>query len=306
MWVRQLPAIQMLCYFNSIMGYLSTIICFPVFTVVPIVSVYTKTHPVKELTIVLTALWAAYFLSMVIIIEMMPKNFSRFSGFLGSKVNYIMWWCFLKGMWKAVRGRLGLRKIVFKVTEKKGDGTKKRGAEGGDKKKPQRGSDQDGLLAAEDQKGPSGYTDAEVALMYGLVDEDGEYDEDAVRALQEELADAEAASNEEKRDSTKHDMKFHWLIFVSCFIVAVAGGVSKTLDTLQWGWDNTVLANVSVAWVVINMVPFGMALGYAYLPHQRTMHILLVSVSWTVYATGVLFAFAAMVTKVLYGNPKFM
>lgn len=42
MWVRQLPAIQMLCYFNSIMGYLSTIICFPVFTVVPIVSVYTK------------------------------------------------------------------------------------------------------------------------------------------------------------------------------------------------------------------------------------------------------------------------
>ena len=26
MWVRQLPAIQMLCYFNSIMGYLSTII----------------------------------------------------------------------------------------------------------------------------------------------------------------------------------------------------------------------------------------------------------------------------------------
>mmetsp|Transcript_2380 Transcript_2380/g.6807 ORF Transcript_2380/g.6807 Transcript_2380/m.6807 type:complete len:636 (+) Transcript_2380:1568-3475(+) len=271
MWVRQLPAIQMLCYFNSIMGYLSTIICFPVFTVVPIVSVYTKTHPVKELTIVLTALWAAYFLSMVIIIEMMPKNFSRFSGFLGSKVNYIMWWCFLKGMWKAVRGRLGLRKIVFKVTEKKGDGTKKRGAEGGDKKKPQRGSDQDGLLAAEDQKGPSGYTDAEVALMYGLVDEDGEYDEDAVRALQEELADAEAASNEEKRDSTKHDMKFHWLIFVSCFIVAVAGGVSKTLDTLQWGWDNTVLANVSVAWVVINMVPFGMALGYAYLPHQRTV-----------------------------------
>ena len=25
MWVRQLPAIQMLCYFNSIMGYLSTV-----------------------------------------------------------------------------------------------------------------------------------------------------------------------------------------------------------------------------------------------------------------------------------------
>jgi hypothetical protein len=30
MWVRQLPAIQMLCYFNSIMGYLSTVIRFPV------------------------------------------------------------------------------------------------------------------------------------------------------------------------------------------------------------------------------------------------------------------------------------
>ena len=36
MWVRQLPAIQMLCYFNSIMGYLSTIICFPVFLIVPV------------------------------------------------------------------------------------------------------------------------------------------------------------------------------------------------------------------------------------------------------------------------------
>jgi hypothetical protein len=34
--------------------------------------------------------------------------------------------------------------------------------------------------------------------------------------------------------------------------------------------------------------------------------MLLVSISWTVYASGVLFAFAAMVTKVLYGNPKFM
>ena len=27
-----------------------------------------------------------------------------------------MWWCFVKAMWKAVRGRLGLKKIVFKVT----------------------------------------------------------------------------------------------------------------------------------------------------------------------------------------------
>jgi hypothetical protein len=56
MWVRQLPAIQMLCYFNSIMGYLSTVICFPVFLIVPVVSVYTKTHPVKELTEVLVVL----------------------------------------------------------------------------------------------------------------------------------------------------------------------------------------------------------------------------------------------------------
>ena len=27
--------------------------------------------------------------------------------------------CFVKAMWKAVRGRLGLKKIVFKVTEKR-------------------------------------------------------------------------------------------------------------------------------------------------------------------------------------------
>ena len=123
---------------------------------------------------------------------------------------------------------------------------------------------------------------------------------------------------EEQRDSTKHDMIFHWVVFVSGFIVAVAGGVSKTIDTLQWGcgprpcappfprppasctpaplhplappctpscrWDNTVLANISVAWVIINMVPFGMALGYAYLPHNKNVHGLLVSLSWTVYA----------------------
>lgn len=308
MWVRQLPAIQMLCYFNSIMGYLSTIICFPVFTIVPIVSVYTKTHPVKELTTLLTILWAAYFALQVIVIEMMPRNFSRFSGFLGSKVNYIMWWCFIKGMWKAVRGRLGLRRIVFKVTEKKGD-TKKAaaakaagegaGGEGGRK------SSKEGLLDGS-AKCASGYSDAEVALMYGLVDANGEFDEEAVLALQAELAEAEEVANEEKRDSTKHDMKFHWLVFVSCFIVAVAGGVSKTLDTLQWGWANTVLANVSVAWVVINMVPFGMALGYAYLPHQRRVHGLLVSLSWTIYAIGVLFAFAAMITKIVYGDPRFM
>ena len=242
------------------------VICFPVFLIVPVVSVYTKTHPVKELTEVLVVLWIGYFISLVAVVEMMPRTFSRFTGFLGSKVNYIMWWCFVKAMWKAVRGRLGLKKIVFKVTEKKGDGKK--------------GKEDDGLLA--ETKG-SGLSDAEVAVMYGLVDANGEYDEDAVQALQEQLAEA-AGQQEEQRDSTKHDMIFHWVVFVSGFIVAVAGGVSKTLDTLQWGWDNTVLANISVAWVIINMVPFGMALGYAYLPHNKNVHGLLVSLSWTVYA----------------------
>ena len=141
--------------------------------------------------------------------------------------------------------------------------------------------------------------------MYGLVDANGEYDEDAVQALQEQLAEA-AGAQEEQRDSTKHDMIFHWVVFVSGFIVAVAGGVSKTLDTLQWGWDNTVLANISVAWVIINMVPFGMALGYAYLPHNKNVHGLLVSLSWTIYAMCVLFCVGAMITKVAYGNPRFM
>ena len=63
----------------------------------------------------LVMLWTTYFGSMAVIVEMMPRQFTRFSGFLGSKVNFIMWWCFLKGMWKAVRGRLGYKKIVFKV-----------------------------------------------------------------------------------------------------------------------------------------------------------------------------------------------
>jgi len=285
----------MLCYFNSIMGYLSTIICFPVFLIVPVVSVYTKTHPIKELTTVLVILWIGYFFCLIVVVEMMPRNFSRFSGFLGSKVNYIMWWCFIKAMWKAVRGRLGFKKIVFKVTEKKGDGKKKPGEEG----KPKE------ALLDEQKKGGSGLTDAEVAIMYGLVDENGEYDEDAVQALQEQLAEA-AGPAEDSRDSTRHDMIFHWVIFVSGFIVAVAGGVSKTLDTLQWGWDNTVLANISVAWVIINMVPFGMALGYAYLPHNKHVHGLLVSLSWTFYAMCVLFCLGAMLTKVAYGNPKWM
>ena len=149
-----------------------------------------------------------------------------------------MWWCFIKAMWKAVRGRLGLKRIVFKVTEKKGDAKTQR-TEQENKK--------------EQKQGGSGLTDAEVAVMYGLVDENGEYDEDAVEELQEQLAQA-AGAEENPRDSTHHDLIFHWIIFVSGFIVAVAGGVSKTLDTLQWGWDNTVLANISVAWVIINMV----------------------------------------------------
>ena len=125
------------------------------------------------------------------------------------------------------------------------------------------------------------------------------------QALQEQLAEA-AGPVEDPRDSTRHDMIFHWVVFVASFIVAVAGGVSKTLDTLQWGWDNTVLANISVAWVLINMVPFGMALGYAYLPHNKNVHGLLVSLSWTAYAMCVLFCVGAMLTKVAYGNPKFM
>ena len=49
-------------------------------------------------------LWISYFITLIAVVEMMPRQFSRFTGFLGSKVNYIMWWCFLKGMWKAVRG----------------------------------------------------------------------------------------------------------------------------------------------------------------------------------------------------------
>merc|ERR1712054_28741 len=158
MWVRQLPAIQMLCYFNSIMGYLSTIICFPVFLIVPVVSVYAKTHPVKELTTVLVILWISYFISLLLVVEMMPRQFSRFTGFLGSKVNYIMWWCFVKAMWKAVRGRLGFKKIVFKVTEKKGDGTTK--------KEPSEKERKD-LLSQEKNKG-SMLSDAEIAVMYGL------------------------------------------------------------------------------------------------------------------------------------------
>ena len=65
------------------------------------------------------------------------------------------------------------------------------------------------------------------------------------------------------------------------------------------------LANISVAWVIINIVPFGMALGYAYLPHNKNVHGLLVSLSWTIYAMCVLFCVGAMITKVAYGNPKF-
>ena len=46
-------------------------------------------HPLQ----VLVVLWIGYFISLVAVVEMMPRTFSRFTGFLGSKVNYIMWWC---------------------------------------------------------------------------------------------------------------------------------------------------------------------------------------------------------------------
>lgn len=49
--------------------------------------------------------------------------------------------------------------------------------------------------------------------MYGLVDENGEYDEDAVQALQEQLAEA-AGPQEDPRDSTRHDMIFHWVVLL--------------------------------------------------------------------------------------------
>ena len=97
----------------------------------------------------LVILWISYFITLLAVVEMMPRQFSRFTGFLGSKVNYIMWWCFLKAMWKAVRGRLGFKKIVFKVTEKKGDA----------KTKPKEERKEETLL--EKNKG-SGLTDAEV------------------------------------------------------------------------------------------------------------------------------------------------
>ena len=47
---------------------------------------------------------------------------------------------------------------------------------------------QDSLLDEQGKGGGSGLSDAEVAIMYGLVDENGEYDEDAVAELQEQLA----------------------------------------------------------------------------------------------------------------------
>lgn len=59
------------------------------------------------------------------------------------------------------------------------------------------------------------------------------------------------------------------------------------------------------------LLPMPCAQSHAHTPAppvwpRLQVHMLLVSISWTVYASGVLFAFAAMVTKVLYGNPKFM
>ena len=58
----------------------------PIASQVPVVSVYTKTHPVKELTTVLVILWISYFITLIAVVEMMPRQFSRFTGFLGSKV----------------------------------------------------------------------------------------------------------------------------------------------------------------------------------------------------------------------------
>ena len=55
-------------------------------------------HPLQ----VLVVLWIGYFISLVAVVEMMPRTFSRFTGFLGSKVNYIMWWC-------ACLARVGVR-----------------------------------------------------------------------------------------------------------------------------------------------------------------------------------------------------
>ena len=59
---------------------------------------YLATTPLQ----VLVVLWIGYFISLVAVVEMMPRTFSRFTGFLGSKVNYIMWWC-------ACLARVGVR-----------------------------------------------------------------------------------------------------------------------------------------------------------------------------------------------------
>jgi len=60
-----------------------------------------------------------------------------------------------------------LARAVFlsQVTEKKGDGSKKKEPEGGQKKN-KKGSDKDGLLENVEEAGLSGYTDAEVIYMY--------------------------------------------------------------------------------------------------------------------------------------------
>jgi hypothetical protein len=49
-----------------------------------------------------------------------------------------------------------------------------------------------------------------------------------------------------------------------------------------------------------------MSLGYAYLPHNKNIHSMLVRLCWTGYAMCILFCIAAMLTKIAYGNPKFM
>ena len=124
------------------------------------------------------------------------------------------------------------------VTEKKGDPTKM--------PKPEAKKEEKKELLAGDVKNPgSGLTDIEVAVMYGklvatrcvgfnaccaektsmqpitgLVDENGEYDNEAVQELQKQLTEA-AGPVEDPRDSTKHDMIFHWAVLIFSCIVSV-------------------------------------------------------------------------------------
>lgn len=87
--------------------------------------------------------------------------------------------------------------------------------------------------------------------MYGLVDENGEYDEDAVQMLQEQLAEA-AGPQEDPRDSTRHDMIFHWVVFVSGFIVAV-----RTCHDLRVHCGQASTSRMFVALLRLELIFFG-------------------------------------------------